>query len=255
MKKKPFILILFLMMFMLLPMPTYAKSNPKTVVFVKLRKTPKVRSIYYKKGKKIQINVSYMSLLAKKDAVFTSSNKSVATVSKNGIIKTKKAGKTKITITSPSTKKRAILKLNVRKSSTIFDIASKYGSKTRYFIIVNKSTHTVYALRRDYNEWHLIKSFPCCVGAASTPTPSGVFELGDKGGHFYTEGGNMCWYYSHVTRTVLFHSQIYAPASYPETIVDGSMGVSCSHGCIRLYLKDARWINKKMPRRSTVYIF
>ena len=240
---------------MALPTSAYAKSTPKTIVFVKLRKTPRVRSIYYKKGKKIQINVNYMKLLAKKDAIYTSSNKSVATVSKKGIIKTKKAGKTTITITSPSTKKSAVLKLNVRNSSTIFDIAAKYGSRTRYFIIVNKTKHKVYILRRDYNEWHSVKSFPCCVGATYTPTPSGLFELGDKGGYFYTEGGNKCWYYSHVTRTVLFHSQIYAPDSYPSDIVDDSMGISCSHGCIRLYLKDAKFINKKIPRKSTVCIF
>ena len=39
-----------------------------------------------------------------------------------------------------------------------------------------------------------------------------------------------------------FHSVIYDMSENPVHIIDGTMGASVSHGCVRLYLDNAKWI-------------
>ena len=207
------------------------------------------RTISYKVGQKIQLSRYGLNI---RRATYTSSKQDVATVSPTGLIRLKKPGKTIITV-----KARGMTckyKLRVTKNKTICDLANKYGKKKKYFIYLNRGKRTVYILKNVFGEYMPYKTFPCCVGAPSTPTPSGVYSIKGKGLYFVTEAGNKCWYFSQIIGHYMFHSQIYSSASTPSTIVDGSMGVACSHGCVRLYIKDAQWINKKMPYGTVVYI-
>ena len=131
--------------------------------------------------------------------------------------------------------------------------ANQYNSKTSYLILLNQNRHTVYIFQGKQYEWQKIATFPCCVGKPSTPTPVGVFTIGSRGLYFLTNSGSArCWYYTQIYYSILFHSQVYDDSSSPVHLIDASMGVSCSHGCVRLYLSNAQWIHANIPRGTTV---
>lgn len=239
--------VLFLMCLLLItPVTTYAGS--KITVNMVLRNTPKKKTVSYKRNQAIQLKIKGRNL------TFSSSKPAIATVSKTGIIHTRRPGKTTITATSLDTGKTAKLLLKVTNDRTVYDLANKIGSKTDYFIYLNRSAHKVYVMKKQNGEWISRKEFPCCVGKPSTPTPTGLFKANGKGLFFVTDGGNKCWFFTRIVGSYLFHSQIYAYADAPKRLVDASMGVSCSHGCVRLYLKDARWIYKWIPNGTSIYI-
>ena len=64
-----------------------------------------------------------------------------------------------------------------------------------------------------------------------------------------------CWYWTRIHLNYLFHSVIYDNSSSPRHIVDGTMGRSVSHGCIRLAVSNAKWIYDKMPRGTKIVIY
>ena len=129
--------------------------------------------------------------------------------------------------------------------------ANQYDSRTSYLILLDQGNHVVHIFKGKQYEWVKISTFPCCVGKPSTPTPVGIFTIGSRGQYFWT-GSNKCWYYTQIYYSVLFHSQIYDGSSSPVHLVDGSMGISCSHGCVRLHLGNALWINQNIPRGTKV---
>jgi lipoprotein-anchoring transpeptidase ErfK/SrfK len=129
--------------------------------------------------------------------------------------------------------------------------ADQYTSNTDYLILLNQTKHMVYVFKGKQGNWSKIKEFPCCVGKPSTPTPTGSYNLKDRGSYFWS-GECRCWYWTRITGGVMFHSQIYDGSSSPVRIVDASMGVSCSHGCVRLHLSNAKWIYDNMPRGTKV---
>lgn len=129
--------------------------------------------------------------------------------------------------------------------------ADQYSSETNYLVLINQSKHMVYIFKGSQGNWTKVKSFPCCTGKPSTPTPTGIFKIQDKGPYFWS-GECRCWYYTRIVGGVMFHSQIYDGSSSPVNCVDASMGVSCSHGCVRLHLSNAKWIQDNVPRKSKV---
>ena len=130
--------------------------------------------------------------------------------------------------------------------------ANQNRSMTKYLILLNQGKHTVYIFQGKQYAWEKIKTYPCCIGAPGTSTPVGSFTIGSRGLYFITETGTKCWYFTQIVGSILFHSQIYANTGSPSYIVDGRMGVACSHGCVRLYLDNAYWINQNIPRGTKV---
>lgn len=135
--------------------------------------------------------------------------------------------------------------------------ANKYSSNTKYLILVNRGKHQVYIFSGKKGSWTKIKTFACCVGAPATPTVTGVFQVQDKGPYFLTGSrkNRRCWYWTRIHLNYLFHSVIYDNSSSPRHIVDGTMGRSVSHGCIRLAVSNAKWIYDKMPRGTKIVIY
>ena len=136
-------------------------------------------------------------------------------------------------------------------TSVQYKTAQQYSSSTKYLIMLNQARHLVSVFEGYKGHWTLIREMPCCVGNPATPTPTGEFTIGTKGLCFDPEGGR-CWYYSQITGSYLFHSQIYERDSQPNKIIDGRMGVSCSHGCVRLTLNNAVWIFNHCPSGTKV---
>lgn len=130
--------------------------------------------------------------------------------------------------------------------------ANSYSSKTKYIIMVNCKTHKVGIYKGKKGSWKNVKYWSCTTGKSSTPTKKGVFTVKAKGLAFGS--GYTCWYYTQFYGNYLFHSVLYQPGSKTR-IKDGRLGISASHGCVRLNINNAKWIYNNIPRGTKVVIY
>lgn len=130
---------------------------------------------------------------------------------------------------------------------------SNIESITNYLIYVNEEQQLVYIYNGSCNNWDLMRNYECSTGIASEPTPTGIFKVTDRGEWFYSEqyeqGGK---YWVQFLGDYLFHSLPYDEDQ--DEIVDNTLGVPASHGCIRLDTEDAKWIYDNIPNDTTVII-
>lgn len=86
----------------------------------------------------------------------------------------------------------------------------------------------------------------CTTGKASTPTPIGEFEIGEKRARFSEFSSLDCFaqYWVQLTDDYYFHSILYKKrdARYYSAKSYRDLGTRVSHGCIRMSVPDARWI-------------
>lgn len=150
-----------------------------------------------------------------------------------------------------TTKRSITFSNNVEKM--IYD--KKITSKTKYLIYVDLKSRPqkTYILKKDSSGiFRVIKSFDSAGGKPETPTLTGQFQVGIKGSWFfsrkYQQGG---MYYTQFSGNYLFHS---FPMDKNKKIVDYTMGVPASHGCIRLSVENAKWIYNYIPTGTKVYI-
>lgn len=126
-----------------------------------------------------------------------------------------------------------------------------YSSKSSYLIWVDKSKQKVNVFSGSKSNWKLVSSMACSTGAARTPTPSGTFTISGRGSWFVTNYGVGAKYWTRFYGNYLFHSIIM---DRKGRIIDSSLGRPKSHGCIRLSLDNAKWINTKIPDGTKVII-
>ncbi len=133
--------------------------------------------------------------------------------------------------------------------------AQRYNSNRSYLVLVSYDAHRVRIYRGQKNNWERVKNFSCTMGARGTRTPRGTYTIKNKGRYFNTGSRGRCWYWTQFYGNYLFHSVIYNRNSSPNHIIDGRLGINASHGCIRLKLKNAKWIYDNVPRRTKVVIY
>lgn len=119
-----------------------------------------------------------------------------------------------------------------------------------YNIYVNKSKQRVYV----FNGQTIVKEFICSTGKDETPTPSGRFLTGGKGPFFYASDSSICYYWTRINNNYLFHSAIYDLQGYPIESEYEKLGSKASHGCIRLPIDDAKWIQDYIPYGTLVTV-
>jgi len=119
-----------------------------------------------------------------------------------------------------------------------------------YNIYVNKSKQRVYI----FNGQTIVKEFICSTGKDETPTLSGRFLTGSKGSLFYASDSSICYYWTRINNNYLFHSVIYDLDGYPIQSEYEKLGSKASHGCIRLPIDDAKWIQDNIPYGTLVTI-
>lgn len=125
-------------------------------------------------------------------------------------------------------------------------------SDTKYLILLNLGKYRVSIFKGKKNNWRLIRSFRCTIGAPGHATPSGVFRLGYKGRYFNSGSSIRCWYYSEIRGSILFHSVLYAPAPTPARVIEPRLGLKLSHGCVRLAIENAKYIYEKIPKGTKI---
>ena len=127
-------------------------------------------------------------------------------------------------------------------------------SGTKYLILVKRKKHQIRVYKGKKNDWKRLHKWKCTTGKKATPTPKGTYSIGTRGKFFDTGSYKRCWYYTQIYGNYFFHSVPYDRKSEPVKCLDGDLGVSKSRGCIRLKLKNAKWIYNHIPRGTKVII-
>lgn len=129
--------------------------------------------------------------------------------------------------------------------------AQSYSSNTNWLILVDTSRCVTSIYTGSWNNWSLNRRYVCSTGKASTPTVIGEYQVYGKGysfGHGYT-----CYYYTQFYGDYLFHSSPYYVNS--NQVMDPTMGVPSSAGCVRLEIQNAKWIYDNIPYGTKVVTY
>lgn len=131
--------------------------------------------------------------------------------------------------------------------------------QSSYYIKVNRTACTVTVYAKDGNNGYIIpvKRFACSVGLPSTPTPTGTFYTSNKYRWHTLMGPSYGQYCTRIVGGVLFHSVAgYNMTSYNLKASDyNKLGSPASHGCVRLCVRDAKWIYDNCSSGTMVTIY
>jgi lipoprotein-anchoring transpeptidase ErfK/SrfK len=141
------------------------------------------------------------------------------------------------------------------------DVRSKLGAQSTYKIEVNRTCNTVTIYAKDGSNGYIIPvvAFACSVGLPQTPTYTGNYTVGAKYRWKMLMGPSWGQYATTVSGQsgVYFHSVAGAnTTSYNLSAVEyNKLGSAASHGCIRLNVRDAKWIYDNVPAGSSIRIY
>ena len=117
-------------------------------------------------------------------------------------------------------------------------------------------TGTVYSLDEN-NEYTVpVKAMVCSTGTA-TPT-SGVYDVKLKWEWLKLFGNVYGYYTTQIVGNILFHSVPYLEQGNPGSLEYweyDKLGTSCSAGCIRLTVADAKWIYNNVEKGTLVEFY
>lgn len=101
----------------------------------------------------------------------------------------------------------------------------------------------------------IIKAFSCSGGLPESPSLLGIYQLQDRGERFYSKRfAEGALYWIRIQDQYLFHS---VPRDEEGRVIAEELekiGEAASHGCIRLYDEDARWLYENLPRGTMVIL-
>lgn len=127
-----------------------------------------------------------------------------------------------------------------------------------YQIRVNRTSCQITVFAKDgSNGWIIpVKSITCSVGNPITLTPAGTFYIGDQDRWHILMGPSWGQWTSHVVNGIFIHSVAGSSTSqYNLSSWDYNMlGQPASHGCIRVCVRDAKWIYDNCGRGTAVII-
>ncbi len=128
--------------------------------------------------------------------------------------------------------------------------AQSYSSSTNYLLMVDSKKNRVGVFKGSKGNWIIKYYWKAGTGKASTPTVQGQYTVQSKG--LYFNGADYtCWYYTQFYGNYLFHSALYYPGSQTR-IKESGLGKNVSHGCVRLDIKNAKWIYNNVPYATKV---
>lgn len=136
------------------------------------------------------------------------------------------------------------------------DVTSILPKSTRYLLEVNLSDNVVVAYARDGRKGYTIpaKVMICSGGMKGHRTITGNFPILRKAGRWHVLRYNSYGQYAtRIRGPYLFHSVTYDRYGNHYSLQAKEykkLGKSASHGCIRLQVKDAKWIYDNSSRCS-----
>lgn len=123
-------------------------------------------------------------------------------------------------------------------------------SKTDYMIWISKKDYKLHLFKGTMGNWRLVDSFPCTIGAYSTPTITGQFDYIEKIPKWYYPkyyvGPVMRFYNGYAIHSVLLKND--------GTEYDGRVGMRLSLGCIRVKKNVMEYLVKEVPMNTKIYI-
>lgn len=138
------------------------------------------------------------------------------------------------------------------------DLDGIIGRQSSYQITVNrvKCQVTVYASDGANGYIIPVKTFACSVGMPNTPTPTGTYRTQQKLRWHELMGPSYGQYCTRIVGGVLFHSVAGSNmTSYNLSAAEyNKLGSPASHGCVRLCVRDAKWIYDNCALGTTVRI-
>lgn len=139
------------------------------------------------------------------------------------------------------------------------DVSGILGPQSSYIAEVNRIRCTVTIYAKDGANGYIIpvKVFACSVGLPETPTPTGKFYTLAKYRWAELMGPSYGQYCTRIVGGILFHSVAGSNmTSYNLSAGAYNMlGQPASHGCVRLTVRDAKWIYDNCKIGMEVNIF
>ncbi|MCI6044217.1 L,D-transpeptidase family protein [bacterium] len=144
----------------------------------------------------------------------------------------------------------------------IQDLDSVIGKQSSYYITVNRAKCQVMVYAKDETGRYCIpvKTFACSVGLPNTPTPTGTYCILTQQKIVTLMGPSWGKYGSLVVPNggIWFHS-VACTSTDPTYSLPAAqynlLGRPASHGCIRLCVRDAKWIYDHCGYGTTVEIY
>lgn len=216
-----------------------------------------------------------------KKVKYSSSNTKVASIDKNGKVTAKKVGNATITAKVGDKKYKCNIivaadgwytdsegykyyykdnekltgwnfvgkyKYFFRKQDGTLDenVADRLKGEQSYYIHVNRKKCKITIFAEDGENGYVIPvmAMTCSVGTSKNQTPTGTFNTMSKTRWGLLMGPSYGQYCTRIVGQILFHSVPgYKKSSYNISYRDyNKLGQPASHGCIRLCVKDAKWI-------------
>ncbi len=140
----------------------------------------------------------------------------------------------------------------------------------KYYIVLDLKNQivTVYEKDKDGEYTKIVRRFLCTSGKTepkmmpdpanptgppiedpdnpATPTPLGIWKVGgrERFGKFAAFGGEYARYWTQIVGGVYFHSIMFdkRDINYMQSGAFRRIGSKASHGCVRLYVEDAKWL-------------
>ena len=171
----------------------------------------------------------------------------------SGEYDTNKSGEYTIKISAKDTAGNALEK------SIILTVNKKVIYKAPYYteVIRNQNTVIVYGLDENNEYTKIIRVMPCSVGRSGQETPTGTFKTSDKyrwGGLY---GGVWGQYSIRIVSDILFHSVPYYSQNPSDLEWEeyNKLGSPASLGCVRMTVRDVKWLFENCPSGMTVKIY
>ena len=125
-----------------------------------------------------------------------------------------------------------------------------------YLVAINRTTQTVTVYEKDAEGNYTVphSSMICSTGDA---TPLGEFYTTDQYTWRLLEGNVYGQYATRITGSILFHSVPYFKQDKAtlESEEFNKLGTPASLGCIRLQIKDCKWIYDECPSGTRVILY
>ena len=132
---------------------------------------------------------------------------------------------------------------------------------TRYTLMVDVTNQIVRAYTYDENGQYtvLVREMICSTGTKKNPTPLGTTIMPSKRarwGYFPTWDSH-AQYLTRIDSANAFHSVLYAAADENTLSVKSynALGTPASHGCVRLYVSDAKWIYDNCAAGTIITVY
>lgn len=144
-------------------------------------------------------------------------------------------------------------------SSGLFQVSSDYKQNHEYCIAVNTAQNIVIVYKKgaDGNFTVPFKAMTCSCGRSGHETPSGQYTTLAKQRWLYLIDGTYGQYCTKFKEHYWFHSVPYytQDASDLEWPEYNKLGSNCSAGCVRLCVRDVKWLYDNVPLGTVVRVY